>query len=851
MADLDKLYEKAEKYLQKQKFDSALEAYAEIYRYKPRDEGVLLNLSDLSLRLNKTSDALRYMGQLADHYIQRNDLVKAVATCRKIVKTSPQDAATWLKIANLQEKAKKVGDAIEAYREALAVYNKSGGTAQAIDCLQHIVKLDPNNLEAHVELGELASRSGQSNLATPAFLTAAQLARQAGNASRWAELVERAHMLDPSDDAAGIAAGEVALLQNRDTDAIGLLEPVIRRQPDNLDVAAFLARAHIKVGDYAKAQPFAWKVYEQRPEQLELVQQLAEGLVQKGQADKALALAQQIRGPLFKQGKKNEYLSIIEKVYAADESNLATLELLTNLYDEMNREDGLRRSLVRLFNLYLGAENYDKAGDTLERIIDVDPYGEGHGDRLLNLEGHIDKIWYENIASRLQLPSTRATAAATTSAKAGGAVTEALDDLVIEGEMFLQYQLTSKLSATLEKINQLYPGAEETNPRLQALYEAAGFHPRPGPAGAKPAATPPARPAEAPRAAAAAPAPIQQQSLDELRKISEITANIYREATPQGVLQVAVNEVGRATSASRVWGALGGTDRPPTLTVEYCSPSTPSSDVEAALKIYTTLMSQAASKPDGWAFDDVLQTQILRSVAAEVQKLGIKSLLALPLMDKDQPGGLLVIEQCSGPRAWTPGDNILLSTLATQVVIAVNNTRLRRLVKSLAGTDEETGLLPRSSYIDCLLSEAGRALSHTRPLSVCLLEPENPSELAKALGESGLQRYLKLVAKSLQSSLRQNDIPIRYNPCAIAVVFPDTPLPQGGLAVEKLRRVIAQVKADGATNPNFCSAVCDVHLGPSFDAVDGVTEVINRLETALEQSRREGGRRVFLSKFEG
>ncbi len=40
---------------------------------------------------------------------------------------------------------------------------------------------------------------------------------------------------------------------------------------------------------------------------------------------------------------------------------------------------------------------------------------------------------------------------------------------------------------------------------------------------------------------------------------------------------------------------------------------------------------------------------------------------------------------------------------------------------------------------------------------------------------------------------------------------------------------------------NFCAAVCDVPLGPNFDAVDGVTEVINRLEVSLDRAHKEGG----------
>jgi tetratricopeptide (TPR) repeat protein/GGDEF domain-containing protein len=850
MPDVDKLFEKAEKYLQKQKFESALETYQEIFKYEPKDEEVLVNLGDLSMKLNRTADGLRYQTQLADFYAQRNDIAKAVATYRKILKQSAQDINILMKLAALLEKSQKNSEALEAYREALQLHRRAGANALVMDCLEHIVKLDPTNLDANVELGEMAGNR-QPKVASPAFLRAAQLARQAGDENRWGELVDRAYAVDPGNELTCFAAAEVRLKRDRAAESVALLEPLNQAKPDDLQVLELLAQAYLRTGDYAKAQPLCWRAYQARPEAIELVQKVAEGFVQSGDAEKALAVAKQLRGALYKQGKRAEFLQIVEKIYAADESNLQVLETLSSLYNEMNREDGLRRSLVRLFNLYLAVEQYDKAADTLEKILDVDPYGEGHYDRLLNLEGYIDKTWYGNIAARLQPPSGRAAPGAPTGAGTPAAKAESLDDLIIEGEMFQQYQLTAKLTATLEKINHHFPGAEEENARLRDLYNAAGFHPAPA-AGTKPTPevkAPPARPSEAPPPAAAVAAALQ--SLDDLRKISEITANIYREGTPQGVVQVAVNEIGRALNASRCWGALGTAERPAALWAEYCSPASSASDPAAAAKLFSTLMSQAKAKPDGWSMENATQFPVLATISAEVHKLGIKSLLALPLMDKEQAAGLLLVEQCEAQRAWSAGEIVLLNAISTQVVIAVSNTKLRRLVRSLSGTDDETGLLPRSSYIDCMLSEASRAKNQSQPFSVCLLEPENPSAVVKALGDAGLQRYLKQVSKALQSTLRQNDIAIRYNPCSIAVLFPDTALPQGGLAVEKFRRAIGQIKPDGGNAPNFCTVVCQVQLSDNFDAVDGVTEAINRIESVMDQSRKEGGKRVLLSKFEG
>jgi GAF domain-containing protein/predicted Zn-dependent protease len=847
MPDIDKLYEKAAKYLQRQKFEAALETYQEILRCEPNDEEALVNLGDLSLKLNRTATGLRYQSQLADFYVKRNDVTKAVATCRRILKLSPQDVATLAKLAGLLEKSQKTSEALETYREALQHYRKVGASAQAIECLTRMVKLDPNNLEEHRELGELASLSHQTTIATPAFLRAAQLARQAGDESRWGKFVEQAHQIDPSDEAACIAATELYLKRGHAAEAVALVGPMLEKKPEDLEVLELACSGYLGVEDYAKAQPLCWKLYQARPERVDLILKLMEGLIQKGAAQQVLGMANNLKERLFQRGKGNEFLGIIEKVYESDESNLEVLAILSNLYNEMNKDDGLRRSLTRLFNLYLASEKYQEAAEALERILDVDPYGEGHYDRLLSLEGHIDSTWYKNILTRLEPPSTVRASPTLGHAGTGEATekAESLEDLLVEGEMYYQYQLSAKLKDTLEKIDRLFPGTEEKNKRLRELYETAGYTPK----FKVPAAAVSVAPA--PRTETGAPTAASFQSLDDLRKVSEITANIYRESTPQGVLQVAVNEIGRALTASRCWGALGTPDRPPVLTAEYCWPPASPSDQAAALKLFAFLMTQAITSRDGWSVDNVVQAPLLSALPGEIQKLGIRSLLALPLIDKDEVMGLLLLEQCEAPRAWSPGESLLLRAIATQVVIAVNNTRLRRLVRSLAGTDPTTGLLPRSSYLDCLLAEAQRSRDQAQPLSVCLLEPENPRALMKLLGDAGVQRFVQQVSRVLIPALRQNDISIRYSPLSIVVVFPDTALPQARHAVEKVRRALAQVRVDGADMPDFCAAVCDVPLGPTFEAVDGVTEVINRLEALLDLVRKEGGKRMLISKFTG
>src|SRR5436309_13339206 len=80
MPDVDKLFEEAKKYLQKQKFDTALETYIEINKLQRNSEVVLLNLAELSLMLIHTTEGLRYQTKLATYYSKRNDSSKAIAS---------------------------------------------------------------------------------------------------------------------------------------------------------------------------------------------------------------------------------------------------------------------------------------------------------------------------------------------------------------------------------------------------------------------------------------------------------------------------------------------------------------------------------------------------------------------------------------------------------------------------------------------------------------------------------------------------------------------------------------------------------------------------------------------------
>jgi diguanylate cyclase (GGDEF)-like protein len=207
------------------------------------------------------------------------------------------------------------------------------------------------------------------------------------------------------------------------------------------------------------------------------------------------------------------------------------------------------------------------------------------------------------------------------------------------------------------------------------------------------------------------------------------------------------------------------------------------------------------------------------------------------LLDGTEHAGVLLLLQ-STPRTWNPGDVVVLRTIAEQMTIALNNVGLRRLVKNLSVTDEGSGLLNRASYLDLLQAETRRGLQQGTPITVLLMQFGKTGHLAKELGDQGLESALQQIGKMIAANIRQNDLAFRYAPATIALVLSETAEKEGLLALEKFRKLLAEIRLPGKDQPvTFSAGLAQAVLKQSYDPIDIVTELINRAEHALEAAR--------------
>ncbi|HLK09047.1 MAG TPA: diguanylate cyclase [Candidatus Angelobacter sp.] len=846
MADISKRLEKAEKYLQRSKPEAALEEYLDILAEEPRNLQVLQAAADLCLLLDRRPQGVDLFSTLLEQEFEAGESAKGSVTYKKLCKITTPTPTQTFQYAQLTEKRDRK-EALDAYTTALQGFERQHKDKQALAACKRIVELSPT-IENLQLTADKAAALGEGKTAASNFVQLGLLQDQESPGSGF-QSYERAYNFDQLNFQAIYLYGRGLFSRNAVTECLAVLEPVVTKVKGLPELRELYAHALMAAKRPAEAEPYTWELFEKDPQQLEEVASLVGVYLDINDTRGALELARKLEEHETSAGRRREFIT---SMYEMSDRRLPTLgftEYLVKLFDTANREHEYSNTLLKLFQLYYSAGKYGQAGETLDRAAELDPYEPGHAKRLEMLRGRIDDHAYSRIANRFHRTENKPQAAAVAAPEPAAAAPTrgeseptVLEDFILQAEIYLQYGMRSKALERIERVSKLFPREEQKNEKLRHLYISAGF--TPVYEAAARATTPETAPKE--KAPAAPPpassATYEENAVDNFARVTEITRNIYRQANVKSVLFTAVNDIGRHYNASRCVAGLCTIGKPPSAALEYCAPGVKQSDVMAIVKLIGLTQQLAANGVVNIA--NAKASRELAPAAEHIHALNIESLLAVPLLDSGEQSGILILEQTS-PRQWQQTDVVVLKTIAEQMVLAVSNVRLRTLMKTLAVTDEKSGLLKRPSYLDVLLSEVRRSLQQKTPLTLMLLHFGKASAMVKEIGETPVESMMQQIGQTLASHIRQNDVAIRYDLTTIALVLSDTTEKNAFLVVDKMRKVLAPTKIPGTDRtPPISAGIAEAVLQERFDAVDMVTEVINRVESALEIARSEGGNKA-------
>ncbi|MGH9746108.1 MAG: tetratricopeptide repeat-containing diguanylate cyclase [Candidatus Acidiferrales bacterium] len=851
-SDANKHLDRARRALEKNKLREATTEYQAVLEEVPSNQEAIQALADIFTRLNEPALAAQYYGTQFDRLVEAGDASKASAIFTRFLRTFPQPPDRLMQYSLLLQKQNRTGEAIEQFGAAAQLYQQQQRDVEALACYESIALLDPENPGRHVVLGELAERLGHRDLATRSYLRAGQLTQASGGLDEAIEYFERAHHLSPEDRTGALLFAEAKLRKGDSEGCVKLLDPIAANEKDTAFLALF-GEALLRTHRLDRAREVFDAYYKQKPEGFSKLFELAGAYILDSDEPKAAQLLVHTKDLMRTYRRETELVAQMDQMAATHPTSLPVAEVVARLYEELNRETKYFDALVRLFDLYLTADQIKQACDSLDRLVDIDPYDYRNQERISRLEGKADPAFLKNILARAAKAATVSsrtdgfTGAGSDQAASAGPITEearaqqALEDLIVQVEIFLQYSLQSKAVERLQRIAELFPAEEEKNERLRSLYERANWWPKGAPP--KPAAKP--VPPAAPAAPIHVPTPEAHPSVGfgsatpaethrDLAAIAEINRLMYRQSTPREVLMSTASEIGKHLGVNRCVVTVGGAGEAQ-LTAEYATPGTQPAGAPRIAAV-ADLISKAT--PDALG-----GIELSSSGSGALRDLGLSSALGVLLTDKETqlPSGALLVGAAS-PRRWKPNESFFLQAVGDQLVLSVNHTRLRSLVRSLAVADERTGLLSRGAYVDCLLMESNRARSQGTALSLIVLHVDRGGDLLRQHGDAPVDHFIEQLAKSVSSAVRQTDVAVKYTAWSLVFILPDTTLDNAKTLAEKLRQVAATVEPSwGSQDLTISAVVAQATARPGDETEDRVTEWMNRAEAGLDEARQRGG----------
>jgi diguanylate cyclase (GGDEF)-like protein len=856
-ADINKSLERAKKFLERNRFEDAIEAYLSVLADSPQNVEAAQMLGDLYTKMDLPDRAAVYYGHLFELLVDPKDESKAVAIYNRFLKNSAsaQPPERIARFAFLQQKQNHSEEAIDQYSKAAELFSQAGRDEDALFCWERTAQLDPDNLTRQLKVAESASQLGKSALAARSYLRAGTLAAAGGAQQEALRLLGLAYGLAPQERSVALLYAEAKLRNGEAMEATALLEPFAASENDVTFLETF-ADALMRAGQLDRARAILERLLREKNEGATRLFALADAYLDAAQDGKSVEILQILKRRMFADKKQEEFTAQLAEVGAKHPESLPLLEFWASIYSELNRESQYFEVLIKLFDANFNSGSFDKSSEVLERLVDIDAYDYRNQQRLENLRGHVNEAFLRRIAGRMAKTISMTPSSPAPARSAGGQEThdaspaaeegkkqQALEDLIVQTEIFLQYSLQSKAVERLQKIAAMFPGEEKRNPRLQSLYDSANWWPK-SQAKLEPSGRTVGVPVvEAqPATATARTGTYTAETLRDLTKISEINQKTFRQQTPRAMLNTTVTEVGMYMRAARTFAVIGAPGRPPEMTAEYCSSGlkpTPG----AQLVFLQAQMEKAVPDQLGGLVVNASDGSILR-------ELGLETALGVMISDKETqaPAGMLIVAHAKSHN-WRPNETYFLQAIGDQMMMSVSHTRLRSLVRRMGVSDDRTGLLSRSSYVGCLLNEADRARTQGTTLSLAILQIDRGSEMLRQQGEAPLEKFLEQLARSLQPMVRQNDMAVKYMSWALAFILPDTSASGAQNLVEKLRRAAAGVRPPwDSTQITLSAGIVEAAAKQEYESEDIVTDLINRAEFSIEEARKRGGDTVVMGE---
>ncbi len=216
-----------------------------------------------------------------------------------------------------------------------------------------------------------------------------------------------------------------------------------------------------------------------------------------------------------------------------------------------------------------------------------------------------------------------------------------------------------------------------------------------------------------------------------------------------------------------------------------------------------------------------------------------ESWLGAPILLGDEPLGVLVVASYQ-PRAFDQDDLALLSNIAMQAALALDNARHHAEVEAQARRDSLTGVFNHGYLLERLHQAVGPSCTATAPVSFIMLDIDYFKTYNDTYGHVLGDQVLRLTVQAIERHVKLTDSIGRWGGEEFGIVLPNTTIEQARQIAERIRTTLAElplVDSHGHPIPKPTVsqgiATCPTHA-------HAAEELIDLADRTLYQAKAQG-----------
>lgn len=215
-----------------------------------------------------------------------------------------------------------------------------------------------------------------------------------------------------------------------------------------------------------------------------------------------------------------------------------------------------------------------------------------------------------------------------------------------------------------------------------------------------------------------------------------------------------------------------------------------------------------------------------------------KSFLSVPMKVDHQFIGVINVadKESDESDVFSLSDLKVLDTIASQVAIAIENTRLYKELKYLTITDPLTDMYNYRHLAKTLDYEIKRMKRYVQGFCLLMIDVDDFKSYNDVFGHLAGDHLLKEVSRVLNKNIRNVDIACRYAGDEFAIILPQTQLAGARIVAGKIKRSIEDI----ALQAKITLSIGVANYQKGMDRND----LILRADSALYEAKKKGKNRV-------